>query len=91
MIKDSGFQDTFFWFGLWQGVIICVFAFAAFAAHGRSAGGRSASVIQSRRQYAPSEIIGPTSYWVVGALIALAGGLAMWAAASSTFRWRWRA
>src|SRR5438477_2682994 len=26
----------------------------------------------------PSELIGPTPYWVVGALVALAGGLAMW-------------
>jgi OFA family oxalate/formate antiporter-like MFS transporter len=38
----------------------------------------SAAVLQSRRQYSPSELIGPTAYWVVGSIVALVGGLAMW-------------
>ncbi len=32
-----------------------------------------------RRQFAPSEIIGPTNFWIVGSIVALVGGLAMWA------------
>src|SRR5438876_2084014 len=76
----KGFQDTFFWFGLWQGVIIVALAFLLRSPRsGEVPEARSASVIQTRRQYAPSELIGPTPYWVVGALVALAGGLVMWA------------
>ena len=33
--------------------------------------------MQSRRQFAPSEIIGPTSAWIAGTVVALVGGLAM--------------
>ena len=76
----KGFQDTFFWFGIWQGVIIVALAFLLRSPRsGELPEAGRASVIQSRRQYAPSELIGPTPYWVVGALVALAGGLAMWA------------
>jgi OFA family oxalate/formate antiporter-like MFS transporter len=39
----------------------------------------NAAIMQSRRQYSPTEIIGPTSYWIVGAIIALVGGVALWA------------
>jgi OFA family oxalate/formate antiporter-like MFS transporter len=81
MIKNSGFQATFFNFGLGQGIIICIFAFAMFAPkRGQvpDAINRGA-VFQTKRQFAPNEIIGPNSWWIVGALIALLGGVAMWA------------
>src|SRR4051794_35643222 len=75
----KGFQETFFWFGMWQGVIIVALAFLLRAPReGEVPDAIHSAVIQSRRQYAPSELIGPTSYWVAGSLIALAGGLAMW-------------
>jgi MFS transporter, OFA family, oxalate/formate antiporter len=80
MIKSNGFQETFLYFGVGQGIIICLLA--ALIASPKS--GQvptttgNANVIQTRRQYAPSEIIGPTSLWVMASLIALAGGLAMY-------------
>ena len=77
----KGFQQTFFWFGLWQGVIIIALALLLRAPRqGEVPAASRASVLQGRRQYAPSEVIGPTSYWLVGILAALLGGLAMWAA-----------
>jgi OFA family oxalate/formate antiporter-like MFS transporter len=80
MIKNSGFQSTFFNFGLGQGIIICVLAFIMFAPKPGQvpvvAG--NASVIQSRRQFAPSEIIGPSAAWLFSAIVALVGGLVMW-------------
>ncbi len=80
MIKTSGFQSTFFNFGLGQGIIICVLAFIMFAPKPGQvpvvAG--KASVIQSRRQFAPSEIIGPSAAWVFSAVVALVGGLVLW-------------
>ena len=42
------------------------------------AAANNANVIQTRRHYAPSEIIGSNTYWIMGALFAMAVGLAMW-------------
>ena len=80
MIKAQGFQDTFLYFGIGQGIIICLLAFLI---RGPRTGEvpavtANANVIQTRRQYAPSEIIGPTWAYVAGALVALVGGLAMY-------------
>ena len=79
MIKAQGFQDTFLYFGIGQGIIICLFAFFI---RGPRTGEvpettANANVIQTRRQYEPSELIGPTWLWIAGLLVALAGGLAM--------------
>jgi len=81
MIKDSGFQATFFNFGLGQGIIVCILAFIMFA----PLAGQVPVVVnkdavqQSRRQFAPSEIIGPNSWWIIGAIVALVVGLGLWA------------
>jgi MFS transporter, OFA family, oxalate/formate antiporter len=75
----KGFQETFFWFGLWQGVIIVLLALLLRAPRLGEVpeAVTSGVIVQSRRQYAPSELIGPAVYWVVGGCIALLGGLAM--------------
>src|ERR1700716_3657347 len=87
MIKNSGFQAAFFNFGLGQGIIVCIFAFAMFAPKPGQGPDvvNQAAVIQSRRQFAPNEIIGPNSWWIIGALIALVGGLGMWAAGAGFY------
>jgi MFS transporter, OFA family, oxalate/formate antiporter len=76
----KGFQDTFFWFGLWQGIVIVVLSLLLRAP--RSGEVPEAQVkgtlVQSRRQYAPHEVIGPNSAWIAGAVVALVGALAMW-------------
>ena len=81
MIKSDGFQATFFNFGLGQGVIICLLAFAMFAPKPGQVPvvTSNAAVIQSRRQFAPREIIGPSRLWIIASLVALGGGLLMWA------------
>ncbi len=80
MIKSSGFQSTFFNFGLGQGIIICILAFVMFAPKPGQvpdvAG--TGAVIQSRRQFAPGELIGPSAAWLFSAVVALVGGLVMW-------------
>src|SRR5581483_5612334 len=75
----KGFQETFFWFGTWQGVIIVALALLlrAFRAGEVPEAGARAAVAQNRRQFAPSEIIGPASYWIAGAVVALLGGFAL--------------
>jgi MFS transporter, OFA family, oxalate/formate antiporter len=80
MIRDSGFQDTFFYFGIGQGIIICLLAFLINAPKSGQVPATSgtSNVIQTRRQYAPTEIIGPIWAWGAASLVALVLGLAMW-------------
>ena len=80
MIAASGFQNTFLYFGIGQGIIICLLAFFLLTPKPGQApeAANTATVIQSRRQFAPSEIIGPTNYWLFAGLAALVVGLAMW-------------
>jgi len=81
MIASSGFQATFFNFGIGQGLIVCVLAFFMNVPKPGQVPEttQNTKVIQNKRQFAPSEIIGPTSFWYIGSAIALVGGLAMWA------------
>ncbi len=81
MIASSGFQATFFNFGIGQGVIVCLLAFFMKTPKPGQVPEttRNTKVIQNVRQFAPSEIIGPTNFWIIGGVIALVGGLGMWA------------
>jgi MFS transporter, OFA family, oxalate/formate antiporter len=87
MIKQSGYQATFFNFGIGQGIILCLFAFVMFAPKPGQVPdvANKAAVVQSRRQFAPNEIIGPNRWWIIGTLIAVVGGLAMWAAGAQFY------
>jgi OFA family oxalate/formate antiporter-like MFS transporter len=78
----KGFQQTFFWFGIWQGAIIVVLALLLRAPRpGEVPAAVVASAnLQTRRQYSPSEVIGPPLLWVAGAAVALVLGLALWVA-----------
>jgi OFA family oxalate/formate antiporter-like MFS transporter len=80
MIASQGFQATFLDFGLGQGLIICVLAFFLFAPKPEqlTAVAQNQAVVQTRRQYSPTEIIGPASWWIAAAVAALVIGLAMW-------------
>jgi len=80
MIANSGFQATFFNFGLGQGAIIFVLAFFLFAPKPEqlTAMAQNQVVVQTRRQYLPTEIIGPVSWWIAAAVAALVIGIAMW-------------
>lgn len=80
MIKSEGFQNTFLYFGLGQGVVICLLAYAMVAP---KFGQLGASVVKnaafhSNRDCTAREIIGPNRAWIITALFALAGGLTMW-------------
>src|SRR3954454_13810121 len=70
MIQSSGFQATFFNFGIGQGVIVCILAFVMNAPKPGQVPEttRNTKVIQNVRQFAPSEIIGPTNFWIYGSI-----------------------
>ena len=80
MIASSGFQATFLYFGIGQGLVVCALAFFLQAPKPGQVpeAVRNSKVIQNTRQFAPTEIIGPTHFWYIGSAIALAGGLIMW-------------
>jgi OFA family oxalate/formate antiporter-like MFS transporter len=80
MIASRGFQETFFNFGIGQGVVVCLLAFFLRApAPGQVPNvAPQSKVIQSLRQFSPTEVIGPTPFWIAGATIALAGGFVLW-------------
>jgi len=79
MIRDSGFQTTFLYFGLGQGIIIILLSFFLFAPKpGQvSATVQSATIIQSRRNFAPTEVIRQPIFWLMYFMFVIvgAGGL----------------
>ncbi|MBV8659412.1 MAG: MFS transporter [Burkholderiales bacterium] len=80
MIKVSGFHTAFFNFGLGQGIVICLLAFVMATPKSDQVPEAVVSKhLQSRRQFAPTEIIGTARAWVIAALMALGGALALWA------------
>lgn len=79
MIKSEGFQNTFLYFGVGQGIIICLLAFTMVAPFGelRSALVNHASVNRIR-EISTREIIGPNRPWILTILFSIVGGLTMW-------------
>src|SRR5215510_12315701 len=79
MIKDSGFQTTFLYFGLGQGIAIIILAFFLFAPKPGQvpAAMTSGNVIQSRRNFAPTEVIRQPIFWLMYFMFVIvgAGGL----------------
>ena len=76
----KGFQETFYYFGVWQGIIICLTAFLMQTPRTGQvpAVAGNANVIQSRRQYAPTELIGPANWWMIASALTCVVGLIMW-------------
>ena len=91
MIRDEGFQNTFLYFGLGQGIIICVLAYAMAVPVGqlKSELVKHASV-NSIRDFTTRQIIGPNSPWILAILFSLIGGsrCGHWGC-SSISHWRW--
>ena len=79
MIKDSGFQTTFLYFGLGQGIIIVILAFFLFSPKSGQvpAVTQNANIIQTRRNYAPTEVIRQPIFWLMYFMFVIvgAGGL----------------
>ena len=76
MIKNSGYESTFLYFGLGQGLIVVLLALALVEAP-RGAALASATLAQSRRQFRPMEVAKAPVFWVMYLIFVLvaAGGL----------------
>ena len=79
MIKSQGYESAFLYFGIGQGLVVMLLALGL-ADPGKfvKKGGAAAShLTQSRRDYAPSEVLRKPVFWVMYAMFVMvaAGGL----------------
>jgi MFS transporter, OFA family, oxalate/formate antiporter len=84
MIKTSGYESAFLYFGIGQGLIVCLVALAltdprhvVSATLKKKAAALSTHVQQTRRDYRPLEVLGRPVFWVMYVMFVLvaAGGL----------------
>jgi OFA family oxalate/formate antiporter-like MFS transporter len=78
MIKTSGYQSTFLWFGLIQGIIVMIVALLMRAPEaGEVSAPAAPAVQQTRRDYGPAEVLKSPPFWVMYAMFVMvgAGGL----------------
>lgn len=79
MIKDSGFQATFLYFGLGQGIVICILAFFLLAPKAGQVPNvvANANLLQTRRNYQPTEVLRQPIFWLMYFMFVIvgAGGL----------------
>jgi MFS transporter, OFA family, oxalate/formate antiporter len=76
MIQSQGYEATFLWFGLGQGVVVVLLSLLLRAPRAGEAP-PSTRVRQSARDYTPIEVLGSPIFWVLYAMFVLvaAGGL----------------
>jgi MFS transporter, OFA family, oxalate/formate antiporter len=76
MIQASGYQATFLWFGIGQGLVVIVLSLLLRAPQAGQAP-PSTRLRQSARDYAPLEVLASPIFWVMYAMFVLvgAGGL----------------
>jgi OFA family oxalate/formate antiporter-like MFS transporter len=79
MIKDSGFQATFFYFGIGQGIIIVILSIFLLAPQAGQVPQpiQSNRIAQTRRNYRPTEVIRHPIFWLMYFMFVIvgAGGL----------------
>src|ERR1700759_57138 len=79
MIKDSGFQNTFLYFGLGQGIIIVLLAFFLVAPKSGQVPAvvQNPNLFQSRPNYRPMEVLREPIFWLMYFMFVIvgAGGL----------------
>lgn len=76
LIKSNGYESAFFWFGIGQGLIVMAFALLLRAPRTGDVP-TVAKVSQSRREYAPGEMVRTPVFWLMYAMFVMmaAGGL----------------
>ena len=78
MIQTSGYQSAFLWFGLGQGIVVVVVALLLRAPEkGEVPAPLKQAVQQTRRDYAPQEVLRTPVFWVMYLMFVMvgAGGL----------------
>lgn len=73
MIKASGYEAAFFWFGLVQGTVVLLVAQLLRAPEDEMAAPLGRTVEQSRRDFALPEVVKSPPFWVMYAMFVLVG------------------
>jgi OFA family oxalate/formate antiporter-like MFS transporter len=73
MIKASGYEAAFFWFGLAQGTVVLLVAQLLRAPEHDVAISVTHAVEQSRRDFAPPEVVKSPPFWVMYAMFVMVG------------------
>jgi OFA family oxalate/formate antiporter-like MFS transporter len=74
MIQSSGYEAAFLWFGLGQGVIVMIVALFLRAPETSDLPAVAAPTVQqSRRDYAPGEVLRTLVFWVMYAMFVMVG------------------
>ena len=74
LIRASGYEAAFLWFGLGQGIVIMVAALMLRAPQpGEHVGPVVAQVGQSQRDYAPAEVLRSPPFWLMYAMFVMVG------------------
>src|SRR3954451_12910241 len=78
IIATSGYQAAFLWFGLGQGIVVCIVALFLRAPEGGEVAVPAAPAVQqTRRDYGPAEVLKTPVFYVMYAMFVMvgAGGL----------------
>jgi OFA family oxalate/formate antiporter-like MFS transporter len=79
IIKNDGFQSAFLYFGLGQGVVICLIAYLmAVPSEQLRSGIKIHKSVNRIREFSTRDIIGPSRPWIIAILFTVLGGLTMW-------------
>src|SRR5215469_1574803 len=78
MIKSSGYETAFLYFGIGQGIVVIVLSlFLRAPREGEAPAPKTTTLLQTKRQYTPIEIVQSPIFWVMYVMFVLvgAGGL----------------
>jgi OFA family oxalate/formate antiporter-like MFS transporter len=78
MIKSSGYEQAFLYFGIGQGIVVVVLSlFLRAPREGEAPAATTTALLQTKRQYSPIEIVQSPIFWVMYLMFVLvgAGGL----------------
>jgi OFA family oxalate/formate antiporter-like MFS transporter len=77
MIKSSGYESTFLYFGIGQGIVVVVLSLILASPKKSDVLGTSKNLLQPRRQFRPMEVLKQPVFWVMYVMFVLvgAGGL----------------
>ena len=74
MIQSSGYEAAFLWFGIGQGIIVIIFSVFLRAPNaGEVPIPLAATVQQTRRDYAPGEVLRTRPFWVMYVMFVMVG------------------
>jgi OFA family oxalate/formate antiporter-like MFS transporter len=82
MIQSSGYEATFLWFGLGQGLVIMIVALLLRAPRpAEFAAPASPQVQQGKRDYAPGQVLKSPPFWLMYAMFVMVGASGLMATA----------